>query len=135
VEKIFVDSSAFGALFLENDKNHKNALALFQKLKNSKTPLYTSDYIIDETLTLLLHRSGHKQSIAAGEAIFSSDVIKIVSVYPDTFKSAWILYKKYDDKKFSFTDVTSFTIIKDLNIKKAFGFDSDFTKVGIELID
>ncbi len=135
MEKIFVDSSAFAALFLENDKDHKNALALFQKLKNSKTPLYTSDYIIDETLTLLLHRSGHKQSMAAGEAILSSDVIKIVSVYPDYFKPAWVLYKKYDDKKFSFTDVTSFTIIKDLNIKKAFSFDSDFKKAGIQLID
>ncbi|MBI4397683.1 MAG: PIN domain-containing protein [Candidatus Omnitrophica bacterium] len=135
MEKIFVDSSAFIAFFFGNDENHKEAYTLFQKLKNSKTSLYTSDYIIDETLTTLLSRSGHKQSVAAGEAIFSSHVIEIITVCPDYLKPSWELYQKYDDKKFSFTDVTSFAIIKGLNIKKAFSFDSDFTKVGIELIN
>lgn len=134
MEKIFVDSSAFVALFLENDENNKKASTLFKELKTSKIPLYTSDYVIDETITTLFSRSGHKQSVAAGEAIFSSEIIKIIHVCPDHLKPAWELYKKYNDKKFSFTDVTSFTIAKDLNIKKAFSFDSDFIKAGMELI-
>lgn len=135
MERIFIDASGFVALFSEKDENHPKAVKLYEKLKNSKASLYTSDYVIDETLTTILARGSHKLSVVAGEAIFSSDIIKIVAVYPDYFKPAWALYKKYDDKKFSFTDVTSFTIIKDLSIKKAFSFDSDFTKAGIELIN
>jgi len=50
------------------------------------------------------------------------------------FYNLWELYQKYKDKKFSFTDVTSFSIMKDLNIKKAFAFDREFIQAGIELI-
>ena len=132
--KIFVDSSAWVALFFENDQSHKKAVTLFQKLKALRAPLYTSDYVIDETITTLLFKSGHKQSVAAGKALFFSEIIKIVYVHPDYFKPAWELYQKYADKKFSFTDVTSFVIAKDIHIKKVFSFDGDFSKAGFELI-
>ena len=74
------------------------------------------------------------QSVTAGKALFPSQIIKIVTVCPDYLKPAWELYQKYDDKKFSFTDVTSFIISKDLSTKKVFGFDSDFPKAGFELL-
>lgn len=135
MEKIFVDASAWVAIFSKTDQNHKKAAAIFQELKSSKALLYTSDYILDETITTILVRSSHALSLIAGESLFSSEIIKVIHVCPEYLKPAWALYKKYDDKKFSFTDVTSFTIIKDLNIKKAFSFDSDFTKAGIELIN
>ena len=134
MEKIFVDTSSLVALFVESEENHKKAVVLFEKLKKLRALLYTSDYVIDETITTTLLRGNHKLSVVAGEALFPSQVIKIVYVCPDYLKPAWELYQKYDDKKFSFTDVTSFVIAKDLRIQKVFGFDSDFSKAGFELI-
>ena len=134
MEKIFVDTSGWVALFVESEENHKKAVALFEKIKNSKAQLYTSDYVIDETITTTLARGGHKLSVLAGQALFPSRIIKIISVCPDYLKPAWALYQKYDDKKFSFTDVTSFVIAKDNHIQKVFSFDSDFSKAGFELI-
>ncbi|MEK7849448.1 MAG: PIN domain-containing protein [Candidatus Omnitrophota bacterium] len=135
MEKVFVDTSGWVALFAENDQNHKKAVSIFEEIKYSKVPIYTSDYCIDETITTILARGSHKQSVLAGEALFTSKIIKIVHVYPDYLQTAWELYQKYKDKKFSFTDVTSFVIMKDLNIKKAFAFDREFVQAGIELID
>ena len=135
MEKVFVDTSGWVALFVENDQNHKKAVSIFEEIKSSKVPIYTSDYCIDETITTILARGNHKQSVLAGEALFTSKVIKIVHVCPDYLQAAWELYQKYKDKRFSFTDVTSFVIMKNLNIKKAFAFDREFIQAGIELID
>lgn len=135
MEKVFVDTSGWVALFVENDQNHKKAVSIFEEIKNSKVPIYTSDYCIDETITTILARGNHKQSVLAGEALFTSKLIKIVCVSPDYLRNSWELYQKYKDKSFSFTDVTSFVIMKDLNIKKAFAFDREFIQAGIELIE
>jgi len=135
MEKVFVDTSGWVALFVENDQNHKKAVSIFEEIKNSKVPIYTSDYCIDETITTILARGSHKQSVLAGEALFTSKIIKIIHVYPDYLQAAWELYQKYKDKMFSFTDVTSFAIMKDLNMKKAFAFDREFVQAGIELIE
>ena len=135
MEKVFVDTSGWVALFVENDQNHKKAVSIFEEIRNSRVPIYTSDYCIDETITTILARGSHKQSVLAGEAIFTSKIIKIVHVCPDYLQSAWELHQKYKDKMFSFTDVTSFAIMKDINIKKAFSFDKEFVQAGIELIE
>lgn len=134
MEKVFVDTSGWVALFVTNDKNHKKAASIFEDLKQSKASIYTSDYVIDETITTILARGNHKQSVLAGEVLFTSRIIKIVHVSTDYFQGAWELYQKYKDKRFSFTDVTSFAIMKDINIRKAFAFDREFIQAGIELV-
>jgi hypothetical protein len=135
VEKIFVDTSSWVALFVENDRNHKKAVSIFEDVRSSKVPIYTSDYCIDETITTILARGSHRESVLAGEALFTNKLIKIVGVCPDYLQAAWELCQKYKDKSFSFRDVTSFVIIKDLNIKRAFAFDREFIQAGIELIE
>jgi predicted nucleic acid-binding protein len=135
MEKVFVDTSGWVALFVANDKNHQKAVSIFEEIKNSKALIYTSDYCIDETITTILIRGSHKQSILAGEALFTSKLIKIIHICPDYLQPAWEVYQRYKDKSFSFTDVTSFTIMKTLNVKKAFAFDREFIQAGIELIE
>ena len=135
MEKVFVDTSGWVALFVENDQNHEKAVSIFEEIKSSKIPIYTSDYCIDETVTTIMAKGGHKQSVVAGEALFTSKIIKIVYIYPDYLQAAWKLYQKYKDKSFSFTDITSLVVMKGLNIKKAFSFDREFIQAGIELID
>lgn len=130
-----MDTSGWVALFVNNDQNHKKAVSIFEGIKNSKAFIYTSDYIIDETITTILVRGNHKQSVLAGEAFFTSKIIKIIHVSADYIQTTRGIYQKYKDKMFSFTDVTSFAIMKDLNIIKAFAFDREFTQAGIELIE
>ncbi len=134
MERIFVDSSAWVALFGENDQNHKKAVSIFENLKKIRSVLHTSDYVFDETITTLLHRRGHKQAVIAGEILLSSGIVSIAHIADDILKLTWSLFKKYDDKRFSFTDVSSFVLSKELGIRKAFTFDADFKKAGMETV-
>lgn len=134
MEKVFVDTSGWVALFVGNDRNHKKAVSIFEQIKRLKMSVYTSDYVIDETITTIMARGNHGQSVVAGEALFNSDIIKLVHVAPDYLSDTWRHYKKYSDKKFSFTDVSSFSIMKSLGIRKAFSFDREFVQAGIELM-
>ena len=134
MEKVFVDTGGWVALFGANDQNHKTAVPIFEGLKKTRALLYTSDYVIDETLTLTAVRGSHAQSVLAGKALFESAVVKIVHVAPDYLQGSWEWYQKYKDKRFSFTDVTTITIMKILGIKKIFGFDREFEKAGVDLL-
>ena len=135
MEKIFVDTSGWVALFVENDQNHQRAISIYEELKRQRVALYTSDYIIDETITTILVRSNHRQSMIAGSAILTSSIIKIVNVAPDYFLSTWELYKKYQDKELSFTDVSCLSIMKALGIGRIFSFDEELLQTGIQLIN
>lgn len=134
MEKVFVDTSAWVALFVKNDINHKKAVTAFEKIKKSKYVIYTSDYVIDETITTILVRGNHRQSVIAGDALLSSKNINIIHVNPDYFEDTWKKYQKYKDKQFSFTDVSCFTIMKHLDVNNAFTFDKDFVQAGITII-
>lgn len=134
MEKVFVDTSAWVGFFVKKDKNHEKAVSIFEKLKQSKIPIYTSDYIIDETITTIRGRSSHSQSVIAGDSLSTSKILSRVHISPQYFQRSWEFYKKYIDKEFSFTDCTSFTVMKDLNIRKAFCFDRNFEQAGFEVL-
>ena len=96
--------------------------------------MYTSDYILDETITTVLVRGNRQQSIMAGKALLTSQLIQLVYVAPEYLMRTWELYQKYKDKKFSFTDVSCFAIMENFKIHKAFSFDHEFVQAGIELV-
>ncbi len=41
------------------------------------------------------------------------------------------IFRRYDDKNFSFTDYISFALMKRLNLEAALAFDEHFTKFGL----
>lgn len=43
---------------------------------------------------------------------------------------AWKIFEKYSDKDFSFTDCTSFIVMKMLEINEVFSFDKHFEQYG-----
>ena len=66
------------------------------------------------------------------DKILSSAVIDVISVDKEIFDKAWDLFKRYEDKELSFTDCTSFVIMKRMNIRHAFAFDEDFERLGFK---
>ena len=61
---IFVDTGAWFALAVQNDPDHEAAVAW---LRQNRTPLVTTDYILAETVTLLRMRDktlrGHRLAV------------------------------------------------------------------------
>jgi len=134
---IFVDTSAFLALVNEKDNNHIAAKTFLEGIKNGKVKvrkIITSDYIIDETLTRIRYSVGHKEAVKWGKDILASRVVEKADVGKEIFDLAWELFETYEDKKLSFTDCTSFALMKKKGIERVFSFDGDFENIGFILM-
>jgi predicted nucleic acid-binding protein len=85
---------------------------------------------IDEIITLALDRLGYRQALVLGEKLWSGQLARLVYISKADQRAAWNLFKKYDDKEFSFTDCTSFVVMERLGLLHAFAFDEHFEQVG-----
>jgi uncharacterized protein len=128
--RVFVDSSAWVALNDLTDQHHAVAVEKLARIRSEKVELVTSDYILDETLTLIRMRTFHQAAIVFGELLMSSGVAGMVTISDEVRSAAFVLFKKYDDKDLSFTDCTSFALMKRLKVQTAFTFDGHFQQVG-----
>jgi len=130
MKRVFVDTSALVALFDRKDRNHLQAKSLLEKLKTDRTHMLITDYIFDECITTLLSAAGHHAAVAVGEFILGSKIIQIAWLDEPTKLKAWEFFKQHSDKTFSFTDCTSFIVMKELRVGRYFSFDSDFKQAG-----
>lgn len=77
MNSMFLDTSGLYAFLVKNDNKHEQASTLIHKSIKNKTPLITTDYIIDETATLLKMR-GFSQIIPnLFDGIMSSKACRI----------------------------------------------------------
>ena len=101
---IFVDTSAWFAFFMPIDIDHKRVVEF---LESNGEPLVTTDYCIDETLTLLLARGEFQRAIYAGRAFFHENLAQIHFVTADQVYRAWIQFQQHATARWSFTSVSS----------------------------
>jgi len=124
---VFVDTGAWFAYFVRRDPDHAAAI---DRTRQNRQPLVTTDYVIDELLTLLKLRESHRVAAAAGEALLQQNVARVERITESDFRAAWEVFRQYRDKGWSFTDCTSKTIMERLGVTHAFAFDTHFEEFG-----
>lgn len=96
--------------------------------------LVTSDYVLDETLTLIRMRLGIDAAEKWWDQLASSSRLKQERVNFERAEKARNWFFKWRDKSFSFTDCTSFVVMKELRINKALTSDTHFVQAGFEIL-
>lgn len=124
---IFVDTGAWYALFVPRDPDHARASAW---IADNREPLVTTDYVVDELLTLFKRRRQAGYVHTAGHAIFGGAVGRIEWVTPADVDAAWGTFQTFADKDWSFTDCVSRVVMDRLGIHTAFAFDDHFRQFG-----
>lgn len=124
---IFVDTSAWFAIFSRRDVNHPAAT---QAIRSVREQLVTSDYVVSETLTLLRARGENRRAVAFGRRVIDGQWAKVIRVEKQDFASAWNVFRSFHDKEWSFTDCTSRVMMDRLGIQRAFAFDEHFRQFG-----
>jgi uncharacterized protein len=124
---IFVDTSAWFASIVPSDTDHKNASTWVAQ--NTKT-LLTTDYVIDETLTLLRSRGETLRASSLGEAFFSGTVADLYFLTEEDIRQTWQIFRQFSDKNWSFTDCSSRVVMAKLAITDAFTYDHHFRQFG-----
>jgi hypothetical protein len=125
-----MDASAWIALYDASDGNHSAALSKQQRIREEKALIYTSDYVFDEAITRIRYSAGHSAAVRLGELILNSQTVNLLNVSETVRQTAWLMFRQYDDKRWSFTDCASFVLMKTYRIQYAFSFDQDFAQAG-----
>jgi uncharacterized protein len=124
---IFVDTSAWFASIVPSDSDH---LIAAQWLQQNSQSLLTTDYVLDETLTLLRARSETSRALSLGAAFFSGTLAKLYYLTEEDIQQTWQVFRQFSDKNWSFTDCSSKVVIDKLKITQAFSFDHHFRQFG-----
>ncbi len=134
---LFVDSSAYKAFYDEEDEYHVESRRFAEDIATKKVlvrGLITSDYILDETITLIRFAHSQTKAVEFAEAITSSKATRLLYVGQENFAKAMELFAQASDKPWSFTDCTSFILMRNLKLTTAFTFDPHFRQAGFQTL-
>ena len=130
--KVFVDTSALVALLVDKEQFHLKVARKYKEYRHARAVLFTSHYILDEFFTRLLyykvdirkHIQKLKDSIAANE-------LTVLQINDTLFNKSVDIFLKFSDHKISFTDATSYVLLKDFSLDEIFTLDDDFKKMRV----
>ncbi|OGG19822.1 hypothetical protein A3D03_01005 [Candidatus Gottesmanbacteria bacterium RIFCSPHIGHO2_02_FULL_40_13] len=131
---IFVDTSAWFAIYNPSDSHHQQSLKIAKSLQDQNIARVTSNIIITETLTLISMRVGKKEALTLGN-MYTASNLQVVFTDQELHQKAWEIFQSIKDKDVSFADCSSFAVMEALGIKKAFSFDEDFKRYGFKLLE
>ena len=129
--QVFVDTSGFKALVDVKDEFHERAVKIWEKLKIDKSSLITTNFILDESYTLIRLRCGIGVCRDLRTMLTDLVSIKVMRVSLDDELLAWDWFE-VDWSGLSFTDCTCFAMMKRLDLSTYFGFDKHFERAGIK---
>ena len=130
---IFIDTGAFLGRYLQKDQYHEDAITGWQRLGKINARLFTSNFILDESLTLLGRRANYGFAAERARKIYSSEALTVLRPMYEDEMDAVDLFEKYGDQRVSLTDCVSFVLMRNAKIKRAFTFDRHFQLAGFEM--
>ncbi len=131
MKRIFVDTGAWYALIDREDPDHS---VVQGALVQCSGRLVTSNFVFDETVTLLRYRLGWSAAHTFGEKLRAGTVASLAEVTKKDQTRAWAVFTRYRDKSFSFTDCTSFSLMERLGVDTAIAIDGDFRAYGMHCL-
>lgn len=131
MERLFVDTSAWFAYANRKDRDHN---AVRKALGSFRGRLATSNFILDETVTLCRYRLGHTAAMRVGRVLQETGAVDLIRVTPADERAAWALFCDRPDQRYSFTDCTSFVLMRRLKVDTALALDDDFRSEGFGVV-
>ncbi|MGH9368633.1 MAG: type II toxin-antitoxin system VapC family toxin [Thermoanaerobaculia bacterium] len=130
---IFVDTGAFLARYVERDQYHTRARNGWRQIEKRGLPCLTTNFVLDETLTLLGRRASYEFAAERGRHLYGSRILTILRPEAAEESAAIELLEKFSDERVSFTDCVSFVLMRRQRLTRAFTFDRHFADAGFEV--
>lgn len=132
MKPIFVDTGAFYAKYVPQDRYHEEAKPLWGKVREDGISCFTSNFVLAELITLFVYRFGAVRALRAAKEIYGSHAVQIVSVDREMEMRGLAWLERFPDQDFSMTDAISFALTEEKGLKAAFTFDHHFDIAGFE---
>lgn len=85
---VFMDTAGFLALWDASDEHHAEALRLQERLARKQRRFITTEYVADETVTLLLVRHTRRAAIDFLDTVEQSEALRLEWIDPARFMRA-----------------------------------------------
>jgi hypothetical protein len=128
--EIFIDTSGFFAMLASDDDRHVVAARLVGAARKRKRGFITTDYVLDETATLLKARRKTHLIARLFERVDQSQACRIEWTDSERFQNVREFFLKHADQAWSFTDCLSFVVMSDLRLRDALTKDDHFHRAG-----
>lgn len=134
MKAMFVDTGAWMACADGADPAHTSCGRARDGALEDGAMLVTTDFVIDETLTLIRFRLGLSAANAWWQQIDGSARLRWERIEADRFERARHLFFQYRDKDLSFTDCTSIAVMRELKLTTVMTTDRHFQQVGFDVL-
>jgi predicted nucleic acid-binding protein len=131
---LFADTAGWMAAADAADSKHRATISTRDKWFEEGGHLITTDYVIDETLTLIRIRLGLDAAEEWWNIVAASRRVRQELIDGDRAERARAIFFRYRDKEFSFTDCTSFAVMRELRLRVALTTDRRFRQAGFDLV-
>lgn len=134
MDNVFVDTSLFKALIDRKDEFHIPAKSIWDKQLVGQRKLLTTNFVLDESFTLIRVRTGIEKLFEFREFLMDGvEDLKIIRVMAGDEIKAWE-WMGQGWSKLSFTDCTSFAVMKRIELTDVVTFDDHFAKAGFNIL-
>jgi len=130
----FADTSALYAAVDARDAYHRDTAPLVRQLAQAGRMIITTDYIVAETLNLAVARRGRIVADRLLQLLETSSGLRIEWIGPERFLAAKAFFRKHADHDYSFTDCTSFVVMRELRIRDALTSDHHLVEAGFRTL-
>jgi predicted nucleic acid-binding protein len=131
---LFVDTSGWYAAFNRADGAHSAIRQALAQARKARRAIVTSDYVIDETLTLVRMRAGHRLAVEVGEAVWRRGGAEIIDVDAAIRDAAWQIFRRYREHTLSFTDCVSAALMRQRGLEEVLTLDAHFVVLGFRCV-
>lgn len=133
-EAVFADTAFFFALVARRDKHHAAARTALTRLSRARRTIVTTDYVLDETLTLTKLRTDAATADALLTRIQDSPTVRVEFIGPERFARAIQYFRRHADHGYSFTDCTSIVTMQELELGEVLTTDRHFVEAGFRTL-
>ena len=137
MNKVFVDTWAWYAMADAADTDPTLAQLANEQLLAENYTFVTTNFVLAETITLIryhLHHTTAEQFRDMIQQLIYAGLVELVRINEAHEATAWEIFKQYADQKFSYTDCTSFAMMRDLKFSHVFTADHHFAVLGFTLV-
>jgi len=136
--RLFIDTWGWVTIHNKGEPRHREVKSFYDRFREQRGMAYTTDYVLDETFTLLFKRLPFFQARESMEKLdeaMQKGYLQLEWITPERFEEAKRLRLKFQDKpRISFTDLASMVVMNELGITDILSQDGHFAQVGMGLL-
>lgn len=133
MKRLFIDTAGWMAMADAKDPLHQESVQFRDQSLDQGAILVTSNYILDETLTLIRMRLGIMAAEKWWGLVSESPRCNVEWIASDRTEKAIQFFFRWKDQSISFTDCTSFILMRELGIENVMTADRHFIATGFQI--